>query len=182
MIRIPISEIREEGEFLSFEWSQKDLLPFILQQDPHPVRLRQPLQVQMELYKQDDGVYVRGRIQGSIELPCHRCLEPVEWLLEEQVGTFLVDRQNAPDKDEVVLSEDDLKCEFFDGEVVDLDRLIAEQIFLSLPSKILCSPGCRGLCPICGANLNVETCHCERPDKGSPFAVLEGLKDRLPNK
>jgi len=43
---------------------------------------------------------------------------------------------------------------------IELDDDIREEILLSFPPKILCSDGCKGLCPRCGADLNRETCKC----------------------
>ena len=47
---------------------------------------------------------------------------------------------------------------------------------LMVPLKPLCQEDCRGLCPICGANLNRETCSCQAEKSDSPFAALAKLK------
>ncbi|MFP3869874.1 MAG: DUF177 domain-containing protein, partial [Syntrophobacteria bacterium] len=70
----------------------------------------------------------------------------------------------------------DLDTEFYDGVTIDVDLIVAEQIFLALPQKPLCQPHCRGLCPGCGADLNYESCRCEKRETGSPFDVLLSLK------
>ena len=77
-------------------------------------------------------------------------------------------------------SREDLAYEFFDGEVIEIDQLVAEQIFLTLPVKVLCSEECKGLCPGCGANLNDEACRCKVDDRKSPFAKLVAIKTGLP--
>ena len=62
------------------------------------------------------------------------------------------------------------------GETVDLEAIIREQIILMVPLKPLCQEDCRGLCPICGANFNRETCSCQVEKSDSPFAQLAKLK------
>ncbi len=69
--------------------------------------------------------------------------------------------------------------EFFDGEVVEVDQLVAEQIFLALPVKVLCTDNCKGICPGCGANLNEEACRCKAGGRQSPFAKLKLIKTGL---
>ena len=60
--------------------------------------------------------------------------------------------------------------------VVDLDDLLRQQLYLSLPVKNLCAEECRGLCPGCGANLNQADCTCGAGEDRSPFAVLRQLQ------
>jgi len=79
-------------------------------------------------------------------------------------------------KDNVELRTDDLDFGFYEGEVVDLSPLIYEQIMLQIPMKILCSEACKGLCPQCGANLNVGNCDCRKDQGDERFAVLRNLK------
>ena len=61
-------------------------------------------------------------------------------------------------------------------QTFDLDEVVREQIYFSLPMKSLCRKDCSGLCPLCGANLNMEECKC-RKEKGHPgFSELKNLK------
>ena len=60
-------------------------------------------------------------------------------------------------------------------ETLDVDQLVTEDILLDLPSKFLCSPNCRGLCPRCGKDLNEGDCGCEREDVDPRLAVLKEL-------
>ena len=59
---------------------------------------------------------------------------------------------------------------------VDLFQVLAQQVFLMLSAKKVCSEGCRGLCPQCGMNLNVNECDCGKGTGASPFSVLANLK------
>ncbi len=49
-----------------------------------------------------------------------------------------------------------------DGDQLDLDELVLSDILLSLPTKILCNEDCKGLCPVCGKDLNIGNCECKK--------------------
>jgi uncharacterized protein len=51
-----------------------------------------------------------------------------------------------------------------------------EQMYLALPMKPLCRDDCRGLCPTCGANLNLAACGCKNEWEDPRLAVLRKLK------
>ncbi len=181
-MRIRVDEIPESGRFLHLHWNQDRLSEFLPPDDPFEMKLARPVNVDLEIQKHSDHIRVLGSIRGSLQLACHRCLDPVQHELDEAVDLFLIEEAPSAEGEETELELEDLEYEFFDGEVIEVDQLIAEQIFLSLPHKVLCSDQCRGLCPRCGANLNTEPCGCAKDDSLSPFAKLKTLRDVLPDK
>jgi uncharacterized protein len=181
-MRIRIDEIPDAGRFLHFHWGEDRLQRFILPGDPRVVSLVRPVAVQLEIYKEQDHVRIQGSMQGALRVPCDRCLEIVTWPLEQKLDIFLIQEESPEVEEEIELDLGDLEYQFFDGEVIDIDQLVAEQIFLALPFKTLCSEECQGICPGCGANRNQEDCRCENQNQRSPFAVLEAVKGKLPTK
>lgn len=179
-MRIRIKDIPDTGKILDPSYGEKELLSFLAHEYGREIRLPNPLQVHIEIYKHGDQVRIFGSLKALLLLSCDRCLQPVDWKIDENIDTVLIEQKYAPTEEEIELEKDDLNYEFFEGEVIDVDQLIAEQLFLVLPAKVLCSSSCRGLCPICGANLNYGDCGCIRDKKGSSFAVLESIKDNLP--
>jgi len=179
-VRIRVDEIPDSGRFLHFHWDEDRLSQFLPPDDPFELRLNHPVNVDLEINKGADHIRVRGSIKGALQVSCHRCLKPFELPIDEEVDIFLLEEQKAPEAEEVELDEDELEYEFFDGEIIEIDQLVAEQIFIALPFKVLCSEDCRGLCPRCGVNLNDEPCRCEKTNKDSPFARLEKLKEKPP--
>ncbi len=53
---------------------------------------------------------------------------------------------------------DEIDAEPFDGKTIDLDPIVREQVLLALPLSVLCEDDCKGLCMVCGQNLNEEEC------------------------
>ncbi|MCU0589068.1 MAG: DUF177 domain-containing protein [Syntrophobacteraceae bacterium] len=180
-MRIRVDEIPEAGRTLRLHWDQADLAPCLPEDDPFDLKLIRPIQVELELQRHPDHVRILGKVQGRLELSCHRCLAPFEWRLDEPVDIFLIPQELAPGEEETELDVEDLDYDFFDGEIIEIDQLIAQQIFLALPYKVLCSEECRGLCPRCGVNLNEEPCRCGAGDAKSDFSELLSLRERLPD-
>jgi uncharacterized protein len=77
---------------------------------------------------------------------------------------------------ERAIEEDDLSTAFYENDQIDLGQLMREQFYLALPMKPLCRDECRGLCAVCGTNLNRSMCDCKRDWEDPRLAVLRTLK------
>jgi uncharacterized protein len=179
-MRIRVDEIPDSGRILHFHWDHGRLSRFLPPDDPFELSLDRPINVDLEINKYTDHIRVTGSIEGLVQVACHRCLTLFGRSLKETVDIFLIPEERVPEEEETELEPDEMDYDFFDGEVIEIDQLVAEQIFLSLPLKVLCSDTCRGLCPGCGVNLNEEECKCKRMAKESPFAKLDAVRARLP--
>lgn len=179
-MRIRVDEIPESGRTLRFHWDQEKLSQFVPPDDPFQLKLVHSVNVVLTVNRRTDHIRIEGRIEGELEVMCHRCLKPFSYPLNEAVDVYLIEEDKAAEMDEKELESDELQYEFFDGEVIEVDQLVAEQIFLALPVKVLCSEDCKGICPGCGASLNEEECRCKADDKASPFAKLNALREKLP--
>jgi len=108
------------------------------------------------------GMMCRGHLAATAMVPCARCLEAYPLTVDRR---FEVSYLPGPPPDvadlEIQIFRDDLDVSFLGPEgALDVDAMAAEQVYLEIPMKPLCSPDCRGLCPRCGTNLNIETCAC----------------------
>jgi uncharacterized protein len=134
-----------------------------------------PVQVNLEIYKAGDKYVLDGELHGGLQVVCDRCLEAYHRELENDFRVYLALPLPQEGDTEMELAEKDLEVDFIRGEEIELDEIIREQIYLSLPMKSLCSGKCLGLCPTCGTNLNGGSCQCHR-DQGHPaFLDLEKL-------
>jgi uncharacterized protein len=135
----------------------------------------------VELYPEGHNVHARGRMRGQVVVACSRCVAPARVDLDEDVHvTFMPEAAIAAMKAEeteegVELGEADLDVFPYDGEAVDLEPLVREQLVLAVPYAPLCREECQGLCPQCGVDRNVERCTCEKP-LDPRFEALKGLK------
>lgn len=116
----------------------------------------------------------RFRITGSgrvtLEIPCDRCLEPVE---TELVLDFVKNIDlSVPDGGQ---TEELDETNYIDGYTLDVDELIRGEILTGWPMKILCSEDCKGICNVCGQNLNQGTCDCEDTGLDPRMSVIRDV-------
>ncbi len=133
----------------------------------------------LSFYMQGDNVFVRGKLSGWIELACSRCVGPVRVALEEKLAVSFLPKARVPDQDvgdETDVSADDIDLYPYTGEELDLTTLIREQIIMAVPYAPLCGQDCKGLCTVCGADLNEKDCGCDRDVIDPRLAALQSLK------
>jgi uncharacterized protein len=144
-----------------------------------------PLGFEVQAHRMGADVYLEGRVEGSIELVCSRCTSRYRHRLGESFRLVLEpagDRVPADpegvealDRDGLWLG-DELEAGWFRGNVIDLGAFFREVVTLALPVQPLCAEDCRGLCPRCGADRNVDRCDCPEKSTHSPFAALAALR------
>ncbi len=107
---------------------------------------------------------VKGNLQARLTLDCDRCLETVTLPIDNEFDLyFLPEDAQAQHSGETELLERDLDVSTYQNDRIDLNELVLEQLELSLPTRVLCTADCKGLCPQCGTNWNVESCTCPPP-------------------
>ncbi len=98
----------------------------------------------------------RGIVYTTVEVQCVRCLEPFPVEIREEIN-FMV-RLTAGAPLSVELWEEDIARVDPQTGKVNLSPRVRDAVLLAIPQYPLCSPDCKGLCPVCGANLNKTTC------------------------
>ena len=105
----------------------------------------------------------------TLSLSCDRCLTPYTDEISKTFEHTVVRSLNSSDEDdEYVVAPDG---------IVELNALATNDIIPELPSKFLCKEDCKGLCPVCGCNLNTNECDCKTEEPDSPFAALDKFFD-----
>lgn len=132
--------------------------------------------VRGEARKNAAGVEISGSINGKLNIDCTRCLKPVETPLDAAFDVSFISQENTPEDKEVQLQQADLSADVIQGDQLDLSELAREQILLSLPEQTFCREDCRGLCPLCGKDLNESECDCGSDEIDPRWAALKGLK------
>ncbi len=146
--------------------------------DYHSGEFRQvePLEVRATAELVDSQIRVSGTLHTRLELACARCLENVSEEVSRDFDLYYRPVASIAREEEVHLKVDDTEIGFFQGEGLFLADILAEQVILALPMKVICRSDCRGLCPHCGANLNSEPCRCETRAADARLAPLARLK------
>lgn len=101
---------------------------------------------------------VEGNVKLTVVFPCDRCLEDVEHVFDI---SFSYEVASPDDTGASETDDGDSVQEFMEGYCLDADRLVSNEILLNWPMKILCRADCKGICKVCGRNLNKGACGCE---------------------
>jgi len=126
-----------------------------------------------------NDIRLAGNFSTRVEMACARCLEP---LLQDIKRDFdLLYRPLGADagKAEAPVSSTDAEIGYYEGEGLLLEDALREQLLLALPLKVICREDCKGLCPQCGKNLNVEQCSCAEPVEDPRWSALKEIRDKL---
>ncbi len=126
-----------------------------------------PVSVSGEFENVGGDIELKAVAHIKLRHTCDRCCEEYESELSFEINEVL--KEYAP-RDDADKNPDVI---YFKGNSVELDEIVKENLFLSLPLKNVCSESCKGLCPECGANLNLGSCGCDTRATDPRFDALD---------
>ena len=176
MFTLKMDEIPDEG--LELEWTEeKSSLSGYLENFPEiDFDFEDPLRSKAKVSKSGRAAFVKGKVETSLRLRCVRCLKEFFYPLVSTFELALLPLKETSKEDDVELEGSDLEAGFYEEGELHLSEIACEQVFLEIPYQPLCREGCKGLCPVCGSDLNLSSCQCAREGFPSGFAVLKDLK------
>ena len=175
-MRLDLREIRTPHE--RFEQIFPPEAFAVLRDDADSFRIASPVRLAFEIFKDKSTFRLVGTTQTTLEVPCSRCLEPMIVPVDARFDLRYQPHSTNTGEGELEIEEDDLTTAFYQNDEIDLEQLMREQFYLALPMKPLCIGDCKGLCPMCGTNLNRGTCDCRREFEDPRLAALKNLKVR----
>ena len=128
-----------------------------------------------KMRQQGDRVHLSGHVLARVQVECDRCLKPVELPIDSGFKLEYVTAEAYRAQQAVELTEEDLDLSVFDGEGIDVDELVTEEILLAVPDHLLCDEACQGICPVCGVDRNSNDCGCETQKTDPRWAGLKEL-------
>ncbi len=123
-------------------------------------RIAAPVELDFDIHKDKAKFRLDGTLRTELELPCSRCLEPFRLPVEAPFDLTYLPASEMSTEHERELQDEDVETSYYRDDQIDLNELMREQFYLTLPMKPLCREDCKGLCPQCGTNLNTGTCEC----------------------
>jgi uncharacterized protein len=176
MFTLKLEDILEEGLDLKWEESRDSIMAYVGTLSRIDFEFESPLRGEARALKSGQSVVIQGRVQTVLRLQCVRCLKEFSSPISSTFDLTLFPTKEDGFEEEVELEEDDMESDFFEGGEIHLSELACEQIFLDMPAQPLCQDGCKGLCPVCGKDVNLDPCQCQRDESESVFAALKKLK------
>jgi uncharacterized protein len=147
-----------------------DLQPVTLDGAPAPV---ERVKIAGMFRRSRVEVVFRGSVEAVVDLICSRCAAPLSLEVAGDCSRLYRAGNIGQPVSEGDLDEDDLALTPYDGFRIELDEIAREQIYLLLPLRPLCIESCAGLCPRCGADLNLAPCGCPEDLEGKDPLTLK---------
>lgn len=163
MIKIPVAlELKQVGEVgktqLVVPYEDFEYLGRM-------VRFAAPLIIDAQYVYDGKGFNISGKVSTVLHSECALCTKE----FDEEFNTEFDERfEKEASEDEEIYR--------FVGEELDISQMVADIIVLNLQSYSVCKEDCKGLCPICGCDLNITQCSCKREEESkNPFSALGKL-------
>lgn len=186
---VQVEQIREGGLSVTESLAQPFLADVLADAVQDDFRARAPATLQASLLRTAGGVLVEGSVDLPVSAPCKRCATEVALTVPVRFTLNLVpaetkrerateeERTEEPDSDTSGSFElDQADLDTYQGKTIDLDPILREQVLLALPMHAVCREDCRGLCGMCGQNLNEAACGCETRRVDPRLAALKDIK------
>jgi len=171
---IDLKEVTREGLHLSRE---VDLtLPPSIEEE---VEVLNPCLVELKVTPIGTKYRIVGSISLKLRLQCSRCLESYPFDLFCDFDLLYLPIEVMPSEASVELEDKDANVTYYREDKIELLELLREQVLLAFPMKPICSEECKGLCPHCGANLNISSCNCKEASIDPRLEKLKKIKDIL---
>ena len=123
--------------------------------------------VRLDVNRMTGGYALRLRYAIDLAGPCMRCLEDAGRPVE--IDSRELDQPGG--------GSEDLVSPYMDGDELDLEAWARDALVLELPTQIVCSDDCRGICPVCGENLNTaDPDHHHEAPPDARWAKLSEIK------
>ncbi len=179
-LTIPLRVLGNAEKEFVFE-EKADIFPVLADMEQQgEVVFSSPVRIQaMVCCSSDHTCNLKGQVEARLGLKCGRCLK--EFVFPLKTAFSLVFVRMEDDTDEEAQEEREMAAEEagmipFTGEELDLFEAVQEQVIMALPVRPLCREDCQGLCPVCGADRNVESCTCGEKVVDPRWKALSGLK------
>ncbi len=127
------------------------------------------LRGQAEVSRTPQGLFVQVTLDSQLKAECARCLTEFPQGIKTDFSEMFAFAKRGTSKDDLTMPEDGF---------IDLNPTAREQLLLEIPINPICKPDCKGLCPICGGNLNEEQCNHDDETGDPRFQILKSLQDK----
>lgn len=171
MIRIELDAIPEGSSHVDLLEEASELG---VAEDSGVLSFESPLRVALHASRSASEIVLRGTAGVDVAFDCARCLKRYRTRLEAGLSILcLFDKVAEDDVDGCREGVIEIPS---NSRFIDISGEVRSELMVHLPVKPLCDEACRGLCPMCGANLNEMTCSCEPDEHDSRWDALKNVK------
>jgi uncharacterized protein len=172
-VRIDLDSLKGSSGTFSHTYQENEL-----EFNDERVRLLEPPEISGQIKRTGREVVLTGRLATRAEVDCDRCLKSIEIPVRAEFELRYVNAGDYESIDAAELEESDLALSIFDGQRIDIDEIVREQVLLTVPTRSLCREDCKGFCPVCGGDKNLKECGCQTEEIDPRWAGLKEIADR----
>ena len=172
-MRIEVDQLERGEKAFAHTYEPEELIL-----DEERARLLVPPQIRGSASLKGQEVRLRGQITARAEVDCDRCLRSIAVPIETEFDVTYIPASEYAEKETAELQAEDLLLSVYEGDTIDVDEIVREQLLLALPVRALCTEDCKGFCPVCGTDRNTNDCQCEEQEADPRWAALKNLVNR----
>ncbi len=146
------------------------------------VALASSLRGQARLLRTPRGILTTCDYQTEVIVECSRCLTDVVTAVSGRVEEEFVPSQDLRSGEWIPETNENRDTRIDEHNVLNLDEVIRQDVLVNIPFRTLCQADCQGLCEICGTNLNLSACRCDRSVPTEPEEPIGRLGEALSKK
>ena len=169
-MRIELASLEEGRGHFSHTYQPQDL-----QLDDERVTLCGVAEVRGKIKRSGREAVVDGHVDACVQVDCDRCLKAIQLPVSSDFSLEYITGGDYEESQVAELTEDLMAVAVFDGETIDLDEIVKEQLLLAVPTRALCKSDCLGICPQCGNDRNADECGCEQKELDPRWSALRDL-------
>ena len=170
-MRIEVEQLESGSKAFAHTYEPEELIL-----DEERARLIEAPQIRGQASRKGSEVRLRGQITARAEVDCDRCLKSLAVPIETEFDVTYIPASEYVENEKAELQEDDLLVSVYEGDAIDVDDIVREQVLLALPARALCREECHGLCPVCGIDRNTNACACEDKETDPRWSALKDLR------
>ena len=145
---------------------------FVSKLGEFPITRKAPVKLTIT-NQENKHLLVNGEGDVQVVIPCGRCLEDVFTDIHFVIDKKIPLQETEADEEEMEDSD------YLIGFHLDVDRLIYGEILVNWPMKVLCKEDCKGICKVCGHNLNEGDCGCQRTELDPRMAAIQDVFNKF---
>jgi uncharacterized protein len=137
-----------------------------------PIIHKTPVSLRIE-NREDKQLLISGTVDLDVDIPCNRCLESVPTNIH-----FDIDKELKME-DGSAIDEEMEETDYLIGFELDVDKLVYAEVLVNWPMKVLCKEDCKGICRVCGTNLNSGACDCLSSELDPRMAAFQDIFNKF---
>lgn len=165
---VNLTDVFSSEEKIVKQEFELDLDSFAYNGETYPIIAIEPVSMKFSNLAVGKAL-VEGKGKISFEMKCDRCLTSVPYEMDLQFSYEVFSPDNLSED-----TEDD-EWNFMEGYELNVGNLVNNEILMSWPMKVLCKPQCKGICTVCGKDLNTGECGCDTFVPDPRWAALKDI-------